>query len=314
MEGRIATIGRVSTTPGGVTDGRAVIIEVALNGATRRSRNPTVPVSPREIADDALACIAAGAAIVHQHDADGATSAARTAEQSLETYRLILEERPDAICYPTATFRDPIAERWGHHRALVEAGVLRMAYADPGSVNLGHIGAEGDRRPSSFVYVNSHADFAHMVDGCRELALAPSIAVFEPGFLRVVLAYVEAGALPAGAFVKLYFGAGGPYAFGLRPTEAALDAYLELLDGKPIPWAVAVFGDDVVGCGMADRALARGGHLRVGLEDYGGADRPSNVELVERAVAAIEAAGKRPASPEEAAAVLGIPRPAGASA
>ncbi|MDH3679681.1 MAG: 3-keto-5-aminohexanoate cleavage protein [Acidimicrobiia bacterium] len=284
-----------------------VIIEVALNGATTKTRNPYVPITPEEIAADGLGCIEAGAAIVHQHDADGGISAARTAEQSLATYRLVLAERPDAICYPTATFCDPIEERWGHHEPLVSAGVLRMAYADPGSVNLGPIGAD-ERRPSSFVYVNSHRDFAHMIEGCARLRLAPSIAIFEPGFLRVVLDYADAGRLPPGSFVKLYFGAGGPYAFGLRPTELALDAYLELLGGRPIPWAIAVFGADAATCGMADWALARGGHLRVGLEDYDGHDRPTNVELVERAVAAIEAAGRRPASPSEAAELLGLPR------
>lgn len=285
-----------------------VIIEVALNGATRPTRNPTVPISPAEIAEDALACIDAGAAIVHQHDAEGGTSAARTAEQSLDAYRRVLDARPDALLYPTATFCDPVSERWGHHRPLAEAGVLRIAYADPGSLNLGAIGASpAGRAPSSFVYDNSHADFAHMIDGCRELALGPSIAIFEPGFLRVILDYHEAGTLPAGAFVKFYFGAGGPYAFGFPPAEIYLDAYLHLLGDAPIPWAVAVFGDDVCQSGMADLALARGGHLRVGLEDYGGGGQPSNVELVEQAVAAIEAAGKRPATPTEAAALLGLP-------
>ena len=161
---------------------RPVIIEVAVNGATRRSRNPNVPISPEELAAEALACLEAGAAIVHQHDADGSTSARRTAEQSLEAYRLVLAERPDALLYPTATFLDPVSERWGAHEPLVEAGVLRTAYADPGSVNLGAIGAKGT--PSNFVYVNSYADFAHQLAECRRMQLGPNIAIFEPGFLR----------------------------------------------------------------------------------------------------------------------------------
>ena len=35
------------------------------------------------------------------------------------------------------------------------------------------------------------------------------ISIFEPGFLRVVLAYYNAGALPAGTLVKFYFSEGG---------------------------------------------------------------------------------------------------------
>ena len=45
-----------------------VIIEAALNGETPKTRNPAVPRSPGEIADDARRCIDAGAAIVHNHN------------------------------------------------------------------------------------------------------------------------------------------------------------------------------------------------------------------------------------------------------
>ena len=44
-----------------------VIIEAAINGATSKERNPNSPLAPEEIAADALACLAAGAAIIHNH-------------------------------------------------------------------------------------------------------------------------------------------------------------------------------------------------------------------------------------------------------
>src|SRR5215467_5583883 len=33
-----------------------------------------------------------------------------------------------------------------------------------------------------------------------------------------------------------------------------------------LPWSAAVLGGDVVGCGLAELAIRRGGHVRVGLE------------------------------------------------
>ena len=42
-----------------------VIIEAAVNGTTTRERNANVPRTPPEIAADALACLAAGATIIH---------------------------------------------------------------------------------------------------------------------------------------------------------------------------------------------------------------------------------------------------------
>jgi len=44
-----------------------VIIECAINGATSKATNPHVPSEPSEIAADALACMEAGAAIIHNH-------------------------------------------------------------------------------------------------------------------------------------------------------------------------------------------------------------------------------------------------------
>jgi len=44
------------------------IIEVALNGGIPKAFNSHVPREPDEITADALACIAAGASIVHNHN------------------------------------------------------------------------------------------------------------------------------------------------------------------------------------------------------------------------------------------------------
>jgi uncharacterized protein (DUF849 family) len=288
-----------------------VVIEVAVNGVTKRDRNPHVPITPAEIAADALACIEAGAAIVHEHDMVGDPES--SAELALEAYQQVLAARPDAILYPTTAFGAPDIEyRWRHHFVLADKGVLRMAFLDPGSANLGGTGPDGVPLPSSNVYTNTFADIAWVVEQCERLALGPSMAIFEPGFLRVALAYERAGRLPAGAFVKLYFGGGtrggglGGLTFGLPPTRPSLDAYLALLDGSDLPWAVAVLSGDVVESGMARWALEAGGHVRVGLEDFGGARTPTNVELVREVVALCAEVGRPVATPTEAARLLGL--------
>ena len=131
------------------------------------------------------------------------------------------------------------------------------------------------------------------------------ISVFEPGFVRTTLAWQRGGRLPPGAMVKPYFG--GELEFGLRPTETTLEAYLELLEPSGLPWSVAVLGGDVVGCGMAALAIRRGGHVRVGLEDYAGPGEPSNLDLLCAAVAVIAGLGHAPASTTQARQILGIP-------
>ena len=44
-----------------------VILEVAVNGVTTKERNPLTPEAPEEVAADALACLDAGASVIHAH-------------------------------------------------------------------------------------------------------------------------------------------------------------------------------------------------------------------------------------------------------
>src|SRR5205807_9048736 len=82
-----------------------VIIEAAINGATTKERNPNVPRMPDEIAADALACFAGGAAIVHNHvDRFGIDDRAAAARY-LEGWEPVVAERPDALLYPTVNPR-----------------------------------------------------------------------------------------------------------------------------------------------------------------------------------------------------------------
>ena len=214
--------------------------------------------------------------------------------------------RPDALLYPTVGFGGTIEERYAHVPVLADASVLRLGLVDPGSVNL-----------ADFVYVNSTADIEHEVGLCARHRLGPSVSIFEPGFLRAALALHREGRLPPGALVKLYFGGDHDYfgrpgaTFGLPPTRAALEAYLEMLDGSGLPWSVAVVGGDLIASGLARLALERDGHLRVGLEDYAGPRTPTNEELVREAAALVREVGRPVASCADAAVVLGLPGAAG---
>jgi uncharacterized protein (DUF849 family) len=183
-----------------------------------------------------------------------------------------------------------------------------MGLVDPGSVSLGLLDEEGLPMLLDLVYINTYADARYMVERCVELRLAPSISIFDPSFLRAALAFHNAGALPPGTMIKLYFG--GVLPLGLPPTATSLDAYLAMLEGTGLPWLVAVLGGDVIETGVADAALHRGGHVRVGLEDYAGPRAPSNTELVQQIAELIDASARTVATATEAHRILGI-EPAG---
>src|SRR5205085_8969557 len=117
---------------------------------------------------------------------------------------------------------------------------------------------------SAMVYVNSFHNIRYKMATCAERRLGPSIAIYEPGFLRVALAYYRAGRMPAGAIIKLYFGGewdftgrspGRGLSFGLPPTLPSLDAYLAMLEGCDLPWSVAVLGGDLLATPVARAAV-----------------------------------------------------------
>ncbi|MGZ4694455.1 MAG: 3-keto-5-aminohexanoate cleavage protein [Acidimicrobiales bacterium] len=284
-----------------------MIIECAVNGLTRKAVNPNVPIEPAEIAADALACIEAGAAIVHNHIDRFGVGVDEAAARYLEGWAPVLAARPDALLYPTVHFGASIS--YEHLVPLAAAG-LRVGLADPGSVNLG--GTDADGIPTGgFVYANSFDAIERAFEICRQEGLGPSLAIYEPGFLRATLAWWRAGRLPRGAMAKLYFSTEQGYLgapFGLPPTLTALDAYLELLEGCDVPWAVSVVGGDLVASEIAAPAIERGGHLHLGLEFYGGDRTPANAELVAEAADLCRRMGRSVATPDQAAEILDLPR------
>lgn len=284
-----------------------LVIEAAINGATPKAANPHVPRSVAEIVATAGACLDAGATVIHQHNDDGLLEARHASAPYREAWTAIYERHPQAILYPTmggGGAHTNIRERYAHVEELADAGVLRMALVDPGSVSLGSLGPDGLPIAIDLVYQNTFADVRHMVDVCLRRGLAAHVSIFEPGFLRVALAYHGASHFPP-AKIQLYFG-GPSFPFGLPPTAASLDAYAAMLEGTGLPWMVGVIGGNVAET-LAELAIARGGHVRVGLEDYAGPGQPTNEALVAEIVEMARRRGRPVASPSEAAALLRVP-------
>ena len=221
----------------------------------------------------------------------------------------VWDQRPDALLYPIVNFGAG-GVSFGHLAPLAAKGRLRVGVLDPGSLNLGSRADDG-RLTGSVVYQSSFDLIGEVLESHERLHLGPSLAIYEPGFLRTTIAWHKTGRLPAGTMVKLYLSTdqgnsmtGAP--FGLPPTAAGLEAYLEMLKPTGLPWAVSCFGGDLGRSEVAKLALRRGGHLHLGLEFYGGDRRPANVDLVTEAIKLCESEGRPVASCKEAADILGL--------
>lgn len=277
------------------SDSRKTWLEVALNGPWGRQRQPRIPVTVKDIVDEGVACVKAGAAIVHVHAYDEASG---RQTESPEVYIRIIEgirNQVDAIVYPTipttglegqAGGQSP-RQRFAHVEELARLGLIEWAAVDPGSVNFSQYDDLREDR-QGFVYLNSELEIRHGLAVARRYALHPSYAIYEPGFARLGATLHWRESCPAPVY-RFMFTSG--YTFSFPPEDYALTAYLKLLDqvAPGAQWMVAGLQVDILP--LAARAVAEGGHVRVGLEDAVHGCGQSNVQLVEQAVEIISNCG-----------------------
>jgi 3-keto-5-aminohexanoate cleavage enzyme len=281
-----------------------VWIESALNGAWGRGRQPAIPISVKEIIADGVAVAKAGAAIIHLHAYDAVTGRQR---DTYEIYAPIIEgirAEVDAIVYPTLpiTGAGPAGElrgareRYEHVERLAKNGLLEWAVIDPGSAVFTRFDQIA-RGEAGNIYLNPDDHFREGMRIAAEYGVRPSYAIYEAGCAR--LGAATAAAMPKVPVPVYRFMFATEFCFGFPPKARYLGTYLDLLDelDPGAPWMVAGLGLDIRP--LIAPAVARGGHIRVGLEDRPWGVRETNRGLVEEAVRLVQAAGGQPASPAE---------------
>ncbi|MFM2070770.1 MAG: putative beta-Lactamase domain [Actinomycetota bacterium] len=267
-------------------------------------------LSAQEMIDTAVACIDAGAGVVHHHH-DMRLDAADAIEQLVDTAAGIHIERPGSLVYTDYLAGSTAWAENAHLRPLADAGLLTMFAIDPGLTTFASSGRDGIPT-RTYVDGLQFAEAHELIEFSKERDVPVSLGVFEPGHVRWIRAYEARLGFSPGSIVKLYFG--GAHAvdrpgtpainFGLPPTVAALEVYLSMMDGSSLPWVVSLFGDPVLDSPLARHALERGGHLRVGIEDAADMSPLGNAEMVAAAVHLAQDVGREVVTGTAALAVL----------
>ncbi len=284
---------------------RKVWIEVALNGFWGRDLQPNVPVTVDEMIADGIACIRAGAAILHLHAMDPVTG---KQNDDPDIYAAILQgirAETDGIVYPTM----PIdlypgwTDRYQSAVELGRRGLLEWAVVDPGSLNINAYDFETKQlQGKGVVYANTDAEIRRGMQLAAQYKFHPEYACFEPGFVRLGAAMHRA--YPDAPMPIYSFRFAEAMTMGLPPEEWALDTYIRLLEMEApgAPWMAASSGGNITK--LIPAIVARGGHVRTGLEDAPMGSRVTNVDLVNECVRAIRDAGGEPATGNDVRAAL----------
>ena len=297
-----------------------VVLESAINGTTTKKKNPHAPETVQEHVDEMMRVLDAGATIAHNHSNQFHEDPEQTAQFYAEVYRPVRAKYPHAIVYATVNLdmkalqeeRRPWApgKMAAHHRILAEAGLANMVLFETGVAAVALFDEDGIANDDIyFVYQFWPEDNRYTRQICADFGTGASFSVYEPGWLKNVVAMARAGTLPRGSKLNLYFGADNLGAMA-PPIPEALELYLKMMEGLDLKWAVSCPGRDgsIMDTPLARMALERGGSLRVGLEDD--VTGPSNVEQIERAKKLVASVGRRIINGPEAIEYLDIPFPA----
>jgi len=269
-----------------------LIITAAITGS-RMTRDvaPYIPITPDEIAQSAIECWDAGAAIVHIHVRDPKTG---LGTQDLDVFRQVVErlrERTDLLlCLTTSGIPGrnlAIEERLKPLELEPE-----LASFDAGSINLG-----------GSAFINTPEFLEAAAKSMKEKGVKPELEIFDVGMMVTCLRMRDQGYLEEP--LHFQFVLGTPWGSPATPKS-----FLHLYEHLPEDATWSIIGIGKGHLPMAMMGLILGGHIRVGMEDNiyyeRGVLAKSNAEFVERIVRIAKEYGRETATPREARGILGL--------
>jgi 3-keto-5-aminohexanoate cleavage enzyme len=279
------------------------VITCAISGAiANRDQCPAIPYTPGEYAAEARRIVDEGGVHIHIHarSPDGAPS------YEIRDFKAIKEaieaEVADAaiINFSTGTVGVPVAKRI----AYLEACRPAVAALNMGSMNYAKYSRKRKDFVFKFVFANPFDEIIKLLEAMRRLQIKPEHECFDLGHVGSLAPLLDMGLFDAPLHADFVMGVVG----GVPATARNLAAMAENLPEGTHHWSVIGIGREqwmLVGA-----ALTLGGSIRVGLEDNfylpDGAMARSNGDLVAKARALAEDLGRRPATVDEARALLGI--------
>ena len=275
-----------------VVPSEALLVTVAPTGAeTTKADCPQLPTTLEELVATARECEAAGAAMVHVHIRDDEHRPTLDQVRLKDTVAALREATDLVVQLSTGgSVHDPLEDR------------LKVLDAQPDSCSL----TMGTTNFGDDVFSNPWPFVCDLYQLSKEREVVPEFELFDLGQVAALTRLLDRYGLPHGGRVHCDFVMGVPG--GMPGTADALVAGVASLPSQVTSWSATGIGRSTLSVAMT--ALAKGGHLRVGMEDVltisSGVSVESNTQLVERAVALGALAQRRPMTPTEARSLLGI--------
>jgi uncharacterized protein (DUF849 family) len=289
---------------------RPVIVTCAVTGGAHEIalRNPAVPVTPEEIANECLAAAKEGAAVAHIHVRNIET---RAGSMDLGHYREVVSRIRDSgtdiiinlTTGPGAFFvpseENPKVAGEGSSLATPEARVAHILDLKPEMCSIDVVSFNHGKK----VFMNTVDHLDQMTELVKTVGTKAELEAFDVGNVLQAADLIKRGKVDGPGLFQFCLGIpwGGP---------ATVEMMQFMRSQLPQNAVWAGFGVGAKEFPMVAASVLLGGHVRVGLEDNiylsRGELADGNAPLVRRAVSIIKDLGDRPATPDEAREILGL--------
>lgn len=271
---------------------KAIITAAVTGSRPTKEMNPAVPYTPSEIAQSAIECHHAGAAIAHIHVRDPKTG---RPESKIGLFHEVVERiraECDLIVNLTTSglnIRGPNPIETRLKPLSLQPEICSL---DVGSINF-----------TDQAFINPPDWGETAAKRMLELGVKPEIEIFDVGHISQALNLASRGLIEEPLYFQLCMGV----KWGIEATPENL---IFMKNKLPPGARWSVFGIGKCQLPMIAMGLLMGGNIRVGFEDNiylrKGVLAKNNAQMVERAVLLAKYLQREVATPTEARQILGI--------
>jgi uncharacterized protein (DUF849 family) len=279
--------------------------------------SPHLPITPDQIADEAIRAYEAGAAVVHIHVRDPETGRP-SADLDLfnEVISKIKSRSNVVICITTGGgFGQTTEERV----AAVKTYAPELASLNAGSVNFALFHAldvyknfKFDWEPQylgmseDFIFPNTFKTLREFSTFFSQEGTKPEFEIYDAGMLNNLAFLISRGQVQKPVYLQFVLGILGGMQATMNNLNFLHNSAREIIGD--FEWSVCAAGKEQFR--MCTASLLMGGHVRVGLEDNlyleKGVKAKSNAEQVEKIIRIAWELGIEPATPDEARSILNL--------
>lgn len=269
------------------------LIIVAPNGARRmKADHPALPITPAELAQTALECADAGAAMIHMHARTAQGRHSLEIDDNRRTYDAVKNVVGDRLIVQMTT------EAIGLYQPKEQMHLINVLKPEAASFGLREL------IPSK-ASIAEASDFFHWV---ADQGILAQYILYSAEDLLFYKELLDLRALPHDRHHLLFVL--GRYAKGQQSSPTDLDPFLAQSTGLRAKWAVCAFGSQELEC--LKTAIRQGGDARIGFENNlltaNGEPAKSNASQVAALHEAIVTEGKTPATAAQARSLVLQPR------